>query len=272
MLLRNPRVLLVLFGLLVAVLAAVSLRYFSQYQPLSALSNGGVLSGAGQFSLEADTVQVIGRSGGRKRWTLSAQTVTLSRDRRIVSVANIRRGTLYAQSGKPSILVSADRANYQTPFGSIGPGSTGTLLVSGHVSARVLSAEHPALHTEQIRWDPFANTLTCPQSVSAVLPRLTVTAGNAAYTAPGALDQGTLHLGGGIQARVDTSRGVATFNCPGLSWTAAGQSAQTLGPVTAAIPGGLGTASAAAISVDTRTGNFVGHGIHGTLRLSGGVQ
>ena len=272
MFLRNPRVLLVLFGLLIAGLAAVSLRYFSQYQPLSALANGGVLSGAGQFSLEADTVQVIGRSGGQRRWTLSAQTVTLSRDRRVISAANIRRGTLYARNGRPSILVSADRASYQTPFGSLGPGSAGTLLVTGHVSAHVLSAERPALQTEQLRWDSLTNTLSCPRPVSAALPKLAVSAGNAAYTAPGALDQGTLNLGGGIHARIETPHGPATLDCPGLRWTAAEGSAQTLGPVTAAIPGGLGTAAAADVSVNTRTGDLVGHGIHGTLRLSGEVQ
>ena len=272
MLLRNPRVLLALFGLVVAALAAVSLKYFSQYQPLSALANGGVLSGAGQFALEADTVKVVGRSGGKKRWTLSARTVTLSRDRRIISAANIRQGILYAQSGKPSILVSADRANYQTPFGAIGPGSAGTLLVSGHVSARVLSADHPALSTELVRWDSLTSTLTCPQSVNATLPKLAVTAGNASYTAPGALELGTLNLGGGIRARADTPRGLVVLDCPGLRWSAAGQTAQTLGAVTAQIPGGLGTASAADVSVDTRTGNLVAHGISGTLKLSGDVQ
>ena len=272
MFLRNPRVLLVCFGILVAALAAVSLRYFSQYQPLAALSNGGVLSGAGQFALEADTVKVIGRGGGKKQWTLSAQTVTLSRDRRIISAANIRRGTLYAQNGKPSILVSADQANYQAPFGAIGPGSAGKLLVSGHISARVLSAEHPALHTEQLLWDSVTDTLTCPQSVSVTLPKLAVTAGNADYTAPGALDQGTLRLGGGIHARAETAHGPAILDCPGLRWTAAKQSAQTLGPVTVAIPGGLGTATAAAVSVSTRTGDLAAHGIHGTLRLSGEVH
>ncbi len=267
----NPRVLLVCFGIAVAALAVLSLRYFSQGQPLSALVGGGVLSGAGQFTLQASAVEVVGRSGGAVHWRMKAQTVTLSRDRSTLSVAGIRRGTLYGH-GKPSVVLSADRAVYQTPFGAIGPGSTGTLQVGGHVLARVAGAAHPTLRTEQMSWNSATNDLNCPQSVSATLPKLSVTAGNAAYAAPGALDQGTLHLGGGVHARVDTSRGTAILDCSGLSWTAAGQSAQTLGPVTAQIPGGLGTATAADISVNTRTGDLIGHGFRGTLRLSGGVQ
>lgn len=273
MTLRNPRLLLVCFGILVAAFAAWSLRYFSRYQPLSALANGGVLNGAGQFSLEADSVQVVGRSGGKLHWRLGAQTVTLSRDRRIVSVTGIRRGTLYAQTGKPSVLLSADRAVYETPFGVVGSGSLGgSLEVSGHVLARVLSAEHPVFRTDRLRWDSAANDLSCPQSVSAALPRLSVTAGSADYAAPGALDQGSLHLSGGVHARVNTSRGVAILDCPGLSWTAAGQSVQTLGPVTAQIPGGLGTATAAAITVDTRTGDLMSDDLRVTLRVSQEVQ
>lgn len=271
--LRNPRVLLVCLGIIIAALAVASQRYFSQYQPLSVLGQGGLLSGSAQFALEADQVRVVGRSHGKVQWRMAAQTVTLSRDRRTISVAGIKRGTLYAQSGRPSVFLTADRAVYQTPFGSIGPGSAGDLSVSGHVVAQVRSAAQPTLKTQQMDWNSAASTLTCPASVTATVPRLAVTAGSAAYTAPpGLLTQGDLRLGGGVHAEFHSARGLAVFSCPGLSWSASGQTAQTLGPVTALIPGGLGTATAADISVNTHTGDMISHGFRGTLRLAREVQ
>lgn len=264
--------LLVCLGVAIALLAAFSLRYFMKYQPLTAFG-GGLLNDAGQFALEASQVQVVGRSGGTVSWRMTAQTVTLSRDRRAISVYDIRRGTLYAASGKPSILLSADRAGYQTPFGSLGPSSMGSLQVSGHVLARVVSAEHPFLRTELVSWDSASSTLTCPLSITATLPRLSVTAGNASYTSPpGAPTHGVMHLSGGIHARFNSTHGLVTMDCPDLTWSADGQSAQTLGTVTAQIPGGFGTASAADITVNTRTGDLLGHGLQGTLHSSPEVQ
>ena len=263
---------MVCLGLTIAVLAAASLRWFSSYQPLSALG-GGLLNGGNQFALEADQVQVVGRSGGTVRWRMRAQRVALSSDRRTITVAGIRQGTLYGEAGRPSVLVSADRAVYATPFGSLGSGTAGDLSVSGHVTAHVLSAEHPALHTEQMDWNTASSVLTCPVAVTARLPKLTVTAGNAAYTSPpGSPLHGVLRLSGGVHARFDSTRGLADLTCPGLTWSADGQSAQTLGAVTALIPGGFGTATAADITANTHTGDLSGHGLRGTLHLSSEVQ
>jgi hypothetical protein len=273
MFLRNPRVLLVCVGLLIALLAALSLRYFSRYQPLTALTNSGLMGEAGQIALEADDVQVVGRNSGKVRWRLAAQTVTLSRDRRVITIHGIHKGALYAADGRPAVALTADQAVYATPFGMLGLGSAGYLRVSGHVAAHVLTAAHPEINTQQIVWNSLSNELTCPGAVTATLPKLSVTAGSAAYDSPpGAPTQGVMHLGGGVHARFDSSRGLATLDCPGLVWTANTQSAQTIGPVTAQIPGGLGTANAADIEANTHTGNLSGHGFRGTLILSREVQ
>ena len=272
MILRNPRIVLVCVGILFAALALVSLRYFSKYQPLTALTGG--LTGPGpQIALEADDVQVVGRSAGKVRWRMAARTVTLSRDRRVLTVRQIRRGALYAADGRPSVLLTAQQASYTTPFGLLGLSGVGALRVSGSVRAQVQSPEHPSLRTEQIVWDSVSNQLSCPTSVTATLPKLTVTAGNAAYDSPpGTPAHGVMHLNGGVHAVLDSRRGVATLDCPGLTWNADAQSAQTVGPVTALIPGGLGTASASDITVSTRTGDLSGHGFRGTLLLSREVQ
>lgn len=271
MLLRNPRVVLVCIGILVAVFAAISLHYF-QSQTLAASPSTGQI-GPEQAALEADDVQVVGRSGGKVRWRFAARLATLSQDRRSLSVAGIHRGGMYAADGHPVVTLTADHASYATPFGVLGMGGMGTLRVDGHVLASVTGAGRPSLRTEQILWDSASSTLTCPGVVTAAMPKLIVTAGNAQYDAPpDAPARGVMHLGGGVQARFDSTRGMAALACSGLAWNADKQAAQTIGPVTAQIPGGLGTATASDISVSTRTGDLSGHGFRGTLRLSPEVQ
>ena len=270
--LRSPRVLLACIGVAFAVLLVLSQSYFARYQPLTALS-GGLTGATGQIALEADDVQVIGHDAGKVRWRMAARTVTLSRDRRVITITGIHRGDLYAADGHPAAALTASQAIYETPFGMVGLGSAGYLRVTGRVEAHVLSAAHPDLSTEQLVWNSQSNALSCPGSVTAALPKLSVTAGSAEYDSPpGAPAHGTMHLSGGVQARFDSARGTATLDCPGLTWNADQQTAQTVGPVTARIPGGLGTASAADIQVNTHTGDLTGHGFRGTLILSHEVQ
>ena len=272
MFLRNPRVILACVGIFVAALAAVSLHYF-QSQTLAAFPSAGQLGGPEQAALEADSVQVVGRSGGKIRWRFAARIATLSQDRRTLSVAGIHRGAMYAADGRPEVSLTADHASYATPFGVLGVSGMGALRVDGHVQASVVSAAHPSLRTQQILWDSASNTLTCPGPVTAAMPKLTVTAGNALYNAPpDAPARGVMHLAGGVHARFNSTRGMAALDCPGLTWSAGAQAAQTVGPVTAQIPGGLGTATASDISVNTHTGDLSGHGFRGTLRLSSEVQ
>ena len=270
--LTNPRVLLAGIGIFFAALAAVSLRYFSQEQPL-ALLGGGPGGQAAQAALEADNVQVVGRSGGKVRWRLAAQDASLSQDRRTLSVGSIRRGAMYAADGHTLALLTADRAWYTTPFGALDAGGMGALTVAGHVKAQVQSASHPRLETEQVVWDSVSNALSCPRAVSAQMPKLNVTAGSARYDSlPGKPASGVMRLSGGVHASFRSTRGQATFACPGLVWSADTQTAQTLGPVSATIPGGLGTATASSMEASTRTGDLTGRGIRGTLRVSGEVQ
>ncbi len=272
-LLRNPRVILTGIGIVFAVLAAVTLRFFFQSQPLAAFSSGGQMGGPEQAALEADNVQVVGRSGGKVRWRVAARTASLSRDRRVLSVSGIHRGAMYAASGRTLVTLTADQASYATPFGVLGVGGAGALQVSGHVQATVAGAAHPSLRTQQIFWDSASNTLTCPGPVTAAMPKLSVSAGNAHYDSPPeAPAHGVMRLGGGVHARFNSTRGLAALDCTGLTWSADKQAAQTLGPVTAQIPGGLGTATASDIEVNTHTGDLSGHGFRGTLRLSPEVQ
>lgn len=273
---RNLRTLLVLVGIAFVGLTAWSLRYFSRYQPLAALTHNYAQPGLGQIGLQADDVLVIGHDRGRRRWRMAARRVTFSRDRRSLSIDGIRQGLLYDKTAKPLVSVTAGHASYQTIFGSFSASSSGTLRMDGGIHAVVLTPQRPILQAQALLWNSLQNQMSSPVPVTVTLPRLSVTAGNALYALPAgaapAAAQGTLNLGGGIHAVLHSPRGLTTLNCPGLTWNGRDNLARSLGPVTAQIPGGLGMATAADIQADTKTGNLTGHGFAGTLRLSTEVQ
>ena len=214
-------------------------------------------------------MRVVGREGGQRRWQALARTVTFSRDRRVVDVEGISKATLFPGPARPQVSLSAGHAVYEAGFGTMG-----TLRLDTNVRAAVLTAQRPVLRTQALLWNALTGTLTSPGPAQVSVPRLTLSAGRATYETsyetrlPDAAT-GTLHLTGTVHALVQTAHGQAALTCPGLTWSGRTNIAQSQGPVRAQIPGGLGTTTAADVSVDTRTGNLTGHGFRGTLRLSG---
>lgn len=277
----SPASLRLLLGLVGAVfvgLTAWSLRYFSDSQPLSAFGSGYSQPGLGQIGLAASDVLVVVHEQGRRRWRVSAQTLTLSRDRRTVSVDGIKQGTLYDAGGKPEVSLTAGHALYQVPFGQIGVAAPGTLRVDRGVRAVLLSAaQRPILTSQALVWDSRLGQLASPGPVTAAVPKLSVTAGGGTYDKPAGATasqagRGVLRLGGSVHALLHSPRGLVTLDCPGLLWDAARDTAQSQGMVSALIPGDRGTAAATAVEANTRTGDLTVHGFRGTLRLPEGVE
>jgi len=273
--LRGLRLLLSLVGIAFVGLTAWSLRYFSRYQTLTGFGQNYAQPGLGQIGLEASDVLVVAHEGGRRRWRVSARTLTFSRDRRSVSADGIRQGILYDTGGKPEVSLNAGHALYETPFGQIGA-SAGTLRVDRGVRAVLFSPQRPVLTSQALVWDSGRGQLASPGPLTAVVPRLSVTAGNGSYDKPpGAVSEatrGTLRLGGSVHALLRSPRGLVTLDCPGLLWDAARDTAQSQGLVTALIPGDRGTATVAAAEANTRTGDLTLHDFRGTLRLPIGVE
>lgn len=259
-------------------LTAWSLRFFSQAQPLAAFGAGYTQPGLEQVGLKASGVLVVASERGRRRWRASATTLTLSRDRRTANVDGIRQGTLYDADGKPEVSLEAGHALYAVPFGQIGtPAALGTLRVDGGVRAVLLSAaQKPVLTSAAFLWDPLRSELSSPGTVTAAVPKLSVTAGNGSYDKPAgpasSAGRGTLRLGGDVHALLHSPRGLVMLNCPGLLWDAARDTAQSQGPVTALIPGDRGLATAAAVEANTQTGDLTVHDFKGTFRLPAGVE
>ena len=257
-------------------LTAWSLRFFSRVQP-SAFGASYAQPGLGGVGLRAEDVLVVAHEHGQRRWRVAAGALTLSRDRRTVSVDGLREGLLYDARGKPEVSLTAGHAVYTAPVGVIGSSPAGTLRVDTNVRATVLRAgNRPRLDTQALVWDSAQQSLSSPGPLTATLPRLSVAAAGGVYTLPpAALAKtlgGTLRLGGGVRAAFQSPRGRFTLACPGLVWDAAANSARSLGPVSAQIPGGLGEAQAADAQANTRTGDVTLRGLRGTLHLPPGVQ
>lgn len=269
--LGSPRLWFTALGIAFALAAAWSLRYFSRYQPLASLAQTYIQPGLGQIGLEAHGVRAVGHVGGHRRWRVSARTLTFSRDRRVLDAEGITQGLLYDTQGKPAAALSADRAAYQTPFGTLDTAVAGTLRLDGGVRAVVLGPRRPVLQTQTLVWDTFRSQASSPGPATVTLPRLSVAAGGASYDIPQRAQdaaRGTLRLSGGVRALVRSPRGRLTLSCPGLIWDAAGDTARSLGPVTAQIPGNVGGVTAADVTVDTKTGGLTGHGFQGTARVA----
>ncbi len=269
--LGSPRLWLTLLGIAFVLAAAWSLRYFSRYQPLTSLAQTYIQPGLGQIGLEAHGVRAVGHVGGHRRWRVSARTLTFSRDRRVLSADGVTQGLLYNAQGRPAASLAADHATYQTPFGTLDTAVAGTLQISGSVRAVMLGPQRPVLQTQGLVWDTFRSQVSSPGPATVTLPRLSVAAGGAAYDIPGGVGnaaRGTLRLSGGVRALVRSPRGRLTLVCPGLTWDAAASAAHSLGPVTAQIPGNIGSVTAADVTVDTKTGGLTGHGFQGTARVA----
>lgn len=268
--LTSLRLLLVSLGILFVLGTAWALRYFTRTQGLTPFAQSYLQPGLGGVAMEALDVHVVGHDHGRRRWHMTADAITFSRDRRTATVLGIRQGTLLDDRGRPTATVTAANAVYSSPFGGLDSAGSGVLTLSGHVRAVVLTAQRPVLLAQTLVWNVPRSELTSPAPLTALLPRLSVTSGRALYNAPpGKPDLGRLQLSGGVRARFQSTRGLTTLTCPALVWNAAQNTARSLGPVQAAIPGGLGAASAADVVVNTQTGTLQGHGFQGALGVGG---
>lgn len=264
------RLLLVSLGILFVLGTAWALRYFTRSQGLAPFAQSYLQPGLGGVALEALDVHVVGHDHGRRRWRMTADAATFSRDRRTATVLGIRQGVLLDDRGRPAISVTAASAVYASPFGGLDAPGSGILTLSGHVRAVVLTRQRPTLQAETLAWNVPRGELSSPGSLSATLPRLHVTAGRAVYNAPpGKPDLGRLQLSGGVRAQFQSTRGRTVLSCPGLLWNAAENTARSLGPVQAAIPGGLGAASAGDVVVNTKTGSLQGHSFQGSMSVGG---
>ena len=271
------RLLMVGLGAAFVAVSAWSLRYFGRYQPFADLSNGQ-MNAFNAPGLEVSDAVVTGRQDGKRRWQVAARQITVSRDRRTVTVNGITDARLFDAQERPLLSAQAGQASYETPLFGLIAGASSILHLAGGIHARALRPAGLTLQTDGLLCNLTLNQVSTVGPVSARLPRLALTAGHAVYTAPvgsapalghtETLAGGTLSLDGGVRSLVQSRGGPATLTTQGLVWEAASGQARSLGPVSALLPGNFGTAAAGDVQVDTRTGNLSLHHLHGTFQVS----
>jgi hypothetical protein len=169
--LRDARLPLIVIALALAVLTFWSLHRFRRYQPLADFGPAVPPSSLDGIGLQIRDATITGREGGQLRWRVVCGTITLSHDRRRVTVDDIRHGTLYDTSHRPAVSVQAGHATYRTFFGELtqtsGMPATGILHLSGGIEARVLVGPGVTLQGRELTWDALHNTVTCPGQMQA---------------------------------------------------------------------------------------------------------
>lgn len=271
------RLLMVGLGAAFVAVSAWSLRYFGRYQPFADLTNGQ-MNAFSAPGLEVSDAMITGRQGGKRRWRVAARQITVSRDRRAITVSGITDARLFDAQERPLLSAQAGQASYEAPLFGLIFGASNVLRLTGGIHARALRPAGLTLQTDSLVCNLTLNQVSTVGQVTARLPRLTMSAGHAIYAAPigsvpalgqaEALAGGTLSLDGGVRSQVQSRGGPATLTTGGLVWETGSGQARSIGPVSALLPGNFGTATAGDAQVDTRTGNLSLHHLHGTFQVS----
>lgn len=164
------RFLLIATALILAVVTAWSLKYFGRYQPFADLIRAAGGTGPGGIELRVDNAQVVGHAGGRKRWRMSARTVTFRQGHQQVVVDGIHAGQLFDAAGRTLLTLAAGRADYAMPTGTLGAGPGSLLRVSGGIRATALRPRRFALQTPALVWDSDRAVVRAPGPLTLTLP------------------------------------------------------------------------------------------------------
>jgi len=234
---------LITLAAIFAVVLAQGLRFYGHYHPFADLVGGAARLGPPPASLRVSDAVVTGRTGGRIRWRIKAQSITLSQDRSQVTVQGIHDGLFLAPTGRALFSLKAGQAVYQKPFGvtlldtpnSI---SGGFLSVGGGIEGRALAAGGPTLSSDTLTWDIVHNEVRSLGRTQARFP-------------PGT------HAIGGMTMQATT-----------LVWDTASNTLTAPGTVTATFADGVSRVQGTNISVDAKQGTLSLHNLHGTFRIS----
>lgn len=168
--LRDGRLAVIAVALVIAGATVWSMHRFQRYQPFANLAGGTQPGGLARISLLIQDATVTGREDGLRRWQLSCDAITFSRDRREVAVDGIRNGLLYDKRGTKLVSVTASHARYSTPYGDLIASQApigGTLKLFGGIQATTLGTSRFHLTSDRLNWDPQNGVAECPGRVDA---------------------------------------------------------------------------------------------------------
>jgi len=110
------------------------------------------------LGLKFQDIKVVQRSQGKVDWELAAQSVTVSKDRRITNLSGLKQGVYYRE-GKPELTITAQRVRLNSQTKNMG--------VEGEVM--VSDQRGMVLRTAKVQWIDAEQKLVCPQPVQVQL-------------------------------------------------------------------------------------------------------
>lgn len=135
-----------------------SFFYLKDVHPLGRLGaklEGNHLAG---IAIRLKDATLIGRSDGEKVWTFEAETIEVSRDRRLATFRNVTRGSLL-QDGKQIASLAANKVVYNT--------ITRNLAVPGGAEFKVEGG--PSFSVRDVLWNARKSALLCKNGVDMEL-------------------------------------------------------------------------------------------------------
>ena len=102
--------------------------------------------------------KLVGRSQGKKVWALEADTIDISKDRRLATFRGVTKGSLL-QDGKKVASISASETVYNT--------YTRNLMTPGYAELKL--EDGPSFRVRKIYWNSEKSKLLCEGGIDAVL-------------------------------------------------------------------------------------------------------
>jgi hypothetical protein len=151
--LLTPQAGLALVTVGAVVLTVWSYGYFGKYRPFADLIDQSTTSPLTQIGLQMEDAVISVRGKGHLRLRVNAREITVSRDRRSITVDGLRDGLLYNSQEQPAVKVAADRMVYQTPTGDMASTTDTDLALTGGIEATTVAPGGPRLAASTAVWN-----------------------------------------------------------------------------------------------------------------------
>jgi len=151
-------------------------RYLGRYQPFADLIHESQSGPYGNLSIVIDNAVISHRLSSNELLTLKAGRVELSRDRRLITAANIYDSYVARPNGKKIVSFSAGSASVVVNSGLTGGAFQGSVRIENGVQASSPQFPQPEISCSRLIWDSQMETVNCPGTLTVSLPGYKTTA------------------------------------------------------------------------------------------------
>jgi hypothetical protein len=174
--LLTPQVGLATLTVAAILLTVWSYSYFGKYRPFADLIDQSTNSPLAQIGLQMDDAVISVRGQGRLRLRVAARQITVSRDRRSITVDGLHDGILYDNRERPEVQFDAGRMVYDTPTGDMASTADTNLVLTGGITASTVANDGFRLAAAQATWNSVTGIVQSLDSVNITFAHASGTA------------------------------------------------------------------------------------------------